>query len=55
MAKVPAYHTDSEEEPPANREFHHNDDACYEGTKIRAEHLVFAPDRACRRRRSSGA
>ncbi len=38
MAKVSPFHTDSEEYPPAHREVHHDNDACYEGKKILAEH-----------------
>ena len=38
MAKVPAYHTDSEEYLPKHREVYHDDDECYEGKKIEKKH-----------------
>jgi hypothetical protein len=38
MGKVPAFHTDSPEYPPENRELHHDNDACYEGKKILPRH-----------------
>jgi hypothetical protein len=38
MSKVPAYHTDSPEEPPEHREVYHDHDDCYEGKKIKKEH-----------------
>ena len=38
MAKVPAYHTNSMEEPPKNREVHHDHDDCFEGKKIEKKH-----------------
>jgi hypothetical protein len=38
MAKVSPFHTDSEEYHQAHREVHHDNDACYEGKKIPAEH-----------------
>jgi hypothetical protein len=38
MGKVRAFHTDSPEYPPENREVHHDDDQCYEGKKIMLQH-----------------
>ena len=38
MAKVPPYHTNSEESPPEHREVYHDHDDCYEGKKIEAKH-----------------
>jgi hypothetical protein len=40
MTKVDAYHTDSIEEPPTHREVYHDHDDCFEGKKIKKEHLV---------------
>ena len=40
MAKVAAYHTNSTEYPPKNREVHHDHDDCYEGKKIESKHKV---------------
>jgi hypothetical protein len=34
----PAYHTNSEEYPPKNREVHHNNNDCSEGKKIKKGH-----------------
>jgi hypothetical protein len=39
MAKVSPYHTNSLEEPPKNREVHHDHDDCFEGKKIEKKHL----------------
>lgn len=38
MAKVSAYHTDSDESGSKNREVHHDRDDCYEGKKIQPKH-----------------
>lgn len=38
MAKIPPYHTSSIEEPPRNREVHHDHDDCFEGKKIEKKH-----------------
>jgi hypothetical protein len=38
MAKVSAYHTNSVEEPPKNREVYHDHDDCFEGKKIQKKH-----------------
>lgn len=38
MAKDPAYHTNSKEEPPGHREVHHDHNDCYEGKKIKPQH-----------------
>mgnify|MGYP001547487110 CR=1 FL=1 len=38
MSKVAAYHTTSEEYPPAHREVHHDHDDCSEGKKIKPAH-----------------
>jgi hypothetical protein len=34
----PAYHTNSEEYPPKNREVYHNNNDCSEGKKIKKDH-----------------
>jgi len=36
MAKVPKFHTKTEEEP-GQRDVHHDNDACFEGQKIKAK------------------
>jgi hypothetical protein len=38
MAKVPPYHTNSEEYPPQHRNVHHNHDDCPDGKKILPRH-----------------
>jgi hypothetical protein len=38
MAKVAAYHTNSDEEPPEHREVHHDHDDCYDGQRIQPRH-----------------
>jgi hypothetical protein len=38
MAKVDAYHTDSEEYEPKHREVYHDHDNCSDGKKIEAKH-----------------
>jgi hypothetical protein len=38
MAKVAAYHTDSEEYPPKHREVYHDRDDCPDGKRIQAKH-----------------
>jgi hypothetical protein len=38
MAKVSAYHTNSPEYPPKNREVYHNHDDCPDGKRIQAKH-----------------
>jgi hypothetical protein len=40
MAKVPAYHTNSEEYPPEVREVHHNHDDCKDGKRILPKHKL---------------
>jgi len=40
MAKVPAYHTNSPEYPPAHREVHHDHDNCPAGKQIKPQHKV---------------
>jgi hypothetical protein len=38
MAKVSAYHTNSDEYPPKHREVYHNHDDCPDGKRIQAKH-----------------
>ena len=38
MARVAAYHTDSQEEPPRHREVYHNHDDCKDGKRIMPQH-----------------
>jgi hypothetical protein len=38
MAKVPAFHTDSEEYLPKHREVYHDKDTCPDGKKIEEKH-----------------
>jgi hypothetical protein len=38
MAKVAAYHTDSEEYLPKHREVYHDHDDCEDGKRIQAKH-----------------
>ena len=40
MSKTAAYHTNSTESGPKNREVHHDHDDCYEGKKIEQKHRV---------------
>lgn len=40
MAKVAPYHTITREYPEQVREVHHDHDDCYEGKKIKPEHLL---------------
>jgi hypothetical protein len=40
MSKVTAYHTDTTEYGPKNREVHHDHDDCYEGRKIEKKNKV---------------
>ncbi len=38
MAKVPTYHTDSEEYPPRHRNVYHDHDDCPDGKRILPKH-----------------
>lgn len=38
MAKVPAYHTNSTEEPPEHRQVYHDHDDCKDGKRIEERH-----------------
>jgi len=38
MAKVSAYHTNSQEYPPTHREVYHNHDDCPDGKRIQSKH-----------------
>jgi hypothetical protein len=38
MAKVPAYHTNSPEYPPEQREVYHDHDNCKDGKQIKPQH-----------------
>jgi len=40
----PAYHTNSDEYGPKNREVYHNNNECSEGKKIKKEHRVPGDD-----------
>jgi len=38
MAKVPAYHTDSQEYPPSHRNVYHDHNDCKYGKEIKSQH-----------------
>jgi len=40
MAKVSAFHTNSEEYPPSHRNVYHDQSECQYGKEIKAEHRV---------------
>ena len=41
MARVGAYHTNSQEYPPEHRNVHHNHDDCKDGKRIEQRHKEY--------------